>query len=142
VLAALPSYIPVCEELSSRHGENFSVSALVTEVAREADGLLTGPRDHPDEARLEAIAEALELVATEPRVDVPAVFEAFFAALSPPARHRFDAYLGPLSQQRSTGGDDRGDLACDREISPAAPRRLRPRPRRYSGRGPRRRRRL
>lgn len=141
VLSALPSYLPLYEEVSARAGEDFSVAVFFAEVAREADALLCGSRDHEDEQRLECIAETLEVVVTELRVDAPPLLDAFFSALSPAGRARIVAYLGPASAHL-TERTATQDAEISGPLSPAAPPRLRPRPRRYSGRAPRRRRRL
>jgi hypothetical protein len=142
LLAALPSYLPVYEELAARLGDNFSVAELVAEVAKEAGELLSRARDRNDEARLELIADALERLAVEPRIDASTVIEAFLSSLPSTTRPRFDAYLGPASHQRADHLGERDGAVDGRTLSRAAPHPLRPRPRRYSGRGPRRRRRL
>jgi hypothetical protein len=141
LLTALPSYLPAYEEFASREGENFSVEAFFAEIANEADRLLCRSRDHEAEARLERIAEVLELVATDPRVESAPLLEAFLSALSPAARTRIDGYLRQYSVLVA-GGIATEEDRNGRAVSPAVPLRLRPRPRRYSGRAPRRRRRL
>lgn len=142
LLATLPSYLPVYEELVARLGETFSMQALFTELATEVDDLALRSRDHDADARLELIAGAVERVVTDPRVEAVAVIDAFVAALTPAARIRIEGCLGPASARLSRGVEARDDADGERVVSPAAPPRLRPRPRRYSGRAPRRRRRL
>ncbi len=117
------------------------MALLVGEIAGEADALLSRSRDLEDEARLERIAEALELVISDSRVDAPPLLEGFLSALAPGARARIDAYLRPASQRLAQRMATQ-DTENERPLSRAATPRLRPRPRRYSGRAPRRRRRL
>lgn len=142
LLEALPSYLSVYEELSSRHVEGLLAEVLFAEVAKQADELLCRSRDPDDEVRLESIAEALERVVADPRVDAVTALDAFWSTLSDAARHRIDAYLRPVSARLCGAGEVR-DLSDEvPSVSPAVPPRLRPRPRRYSGRAPRQRRRL
>lgn len=140
--ATLSSYLPVDDELVARLGENSSVQALFAELATAVDDLTLRSRAHGADARLELIAGALERVVTDPRVEAVAVIEAFVAALTPAARIRIEVYLGPASARLCRRVEARDDADGDEVVSPVAPPRLRPRPRRYSGRAPRRRRRL
>ena len=142
LLEALPSYLSVYEELCSRHGERLPAEVLFAEVAKEADELLYRSRRHDEEVRLESIAEAMDRVVTDPRVDAASVIEDFLSRLSPAAWLRFDAYLRPVSARLAGDGEVRNIANDARGVSPATPPPLRPRPRRYSGRAPRRRRRL
>ena len=147
LVAALPSFLPTYEELVATSGEELTSTDVFSELAEEALALLSASRGEREERSLENLFAAVEQVAADARVDAEAVVgDAFLGTLGRRGIRLADAYLGEktaaLASSRQLGevGPDPGD---DHEpVSRATPPRLRPRPRRYSGRAPRRRRRL
>ncbi|HLX78050.1 MAG TPA: hypothetical protein VKR27_04135 [Acidimicrobiales bacterium] len=145
LIAAFPSFLPVYDELASIEGEGCSCGIVFGELADLANQLLVSSRDEGQERTLENLFAAIEQVANAPGVDAHAVVgESFLDSLDDRARIRADPYLGPRTSaiaEHPTRDDDpvRDD---DQSLSRAGPPPLRARPRRYSGRAPRRRRRL
>jgi hypothetical protein len=141
LLSALPSYLPHYEQRAASLGNELSAAAVFADLGAEVDTLLARTRDHKDEARLEAVLDAIETVLADPRVDARRLVVAFVSALSPSARSSVDAYLRPVTAVLFADDAD-FDAEFDPSVSRAAPLPLRSRPRRYSGRGRRKRRRL
>jgi len=145
LIAPLPSFLPVYDELASIEGEACSCRIVFGELADLASQLLVSARDEGQERALEDLFTAVERVANAPGVDAHAVVgESFLDYLDYRARIRTDPYLGPRTSEiaaHPTRNDDPvGD--DDKSLSRAGPPPLRARPRRYSGRAPRRRPRL
>ncbi len=140
-MAAFPSYLATYEELVSSRGDQLSAATVFADLACETDQMLLGLRDG-DKIRLEEVFTALERVVSDPQVDAAQVISVFFSTLSPTARLRADTYLHPRSARLADDQGHSGETEEDSGVSRAAPPQFRSRPRRYSGRAPRRRRRL
>lgn len=139
LLSVLPSYLVDFEARAAWLGDELCAAAIFSDLGEQVDALVSRSRDHKDEARLEEVLDAIETVLTDGRVDAHQLSQAFISALSPAARQSVDAYLRPVTAALLA---DDAPVEFDEPFSRAARPPLRSRPRRYSGRGPRKRRRL
>ena len=143
LVAALPSFLSTYDEIVARQGADLTCADVFGEIADLARELLGTQRDDRQERALEEIFLAIERVAETPGVDVARVVGECFLSELDPFQRSADPYFGPHTAQIAGELDDRNaidDADVDSgEVSRATPPRLRARPRRYSGRAPRRR---